>query len=206
MSKAIKYIIIASIVCITLYNSVYTESLAAVKKQQAKTTFNAKTFAIDFMNNKVVTVSSIDAIDFITGISKNTVNYCQQQGKKLGISSDYYFIIDGAATVIEIEEENVLVSFGENSSQQIRIATDFIFGNAIREGGELANIGDFQNTMDYNNISVEINNIVRETVVPPFVAKIKTGDHLHFKGAVKVNTKNPNLNNLKVIPLHLEIE
>ena len=121
--------------------------------------------------------------------------------KKLGISNDYYFIIDGNATVIAIEDENVLIALNDNSEQQIRIATDFIFGNAIRDGSGIADIGNFQNTMDFNNISVELNNIVRDSIVPKFKEKVKEGDALYFKGAVKVNTKHPNLQELKVIPL-----
>jgi len=60
--------------------------------------------------------------------------------------------------------------------------------------------------MDYNNISVELNNIVRETIVPSFLKKVKEGDTIYFKGATNINIKSPNLNDLKVIPLILDIK
>ncbi len=206
MARAIKYIVIAAILGITLYNAVYIEPLDDVKKKQEKTVFNAKAYANAFMSDKIESLSSTKTSDFLSAINNNVTSYAEQHGKKLGISTDYYFLIDGDASVTQIEEENVLVSLLNNNQQNIRIATDFIFGNAIREASAMANIGDYQNTMDYNNISVELNNIVRETIIPPFVENVKTGDTLYFKGAVKVNTKKPNLTALRIIPLQLKLK
>ncbi|WP_308992161.1 DUF2291 family protein [Mariniflexile litorale] len=201
MKKPVKYIVIVVILVLSLYNAVYFEPLDKVKEEQSTSVFDAKTLATDFMSNNIETLPAINVSEFLADITKGVEKYCEQKGKKLGISNDYNFIIDGNATVIAIEEEDVLVAIDDDSKQQIRIATDFIFGNAIRDGSGLADIGSFQNTMDFNTISVELNNIVRETIVPPFKQKVKEGDTLYFKGAVKVNTKSPNLQALKVIPL-----
>lgn len=205
MKKIVKYIVLAIIVALSLYNSVYFESLSEVKKVQSKGVFEAKALANDFMSNKVETFPAINASEFLTDLAKDVNDYCLQKGKKLGISNDYYFIIEGNATVIAIEDENVLIALNDNNEQQIRIATDFIFGNAIRDGSGIADIGNFQNTMDFNNISVELNNIVRDSIVPEFKEKVKEADALYFKGAIKVNTKHPNLEELKVIPLIIKI-
>ena len=201
MNKLIKYIVFTVIVGLSLYNSVYFESLDDYKKGQNKSIFDAKSLASKFISTTIETLPAINTSDFLVDIAKNTTNYCSDKGKKLGISNDYNFIIDGVATVISIDEENVLVAINDNKEQQVRIATDFIFGNAIRDASAIADIGDFQNTMDFNNISVELNNIVRKTIVPPFKQKVKEGDQLYFKGAVKVNSMRPNLQDLKVIPL-----
>jgi len=201
MNKLIKYIVFAVIVGLLLYNSVYFESLDDYKKGQNKSIFDAKSLASKFISTTIETLPAINTSDFLVDIAKNTANYCSDKGKKLGISNDYNFIIDGVATVISIDEENVLVSINDNKEQQVRIATDFIFGNAIRDASAIADIGDFQNTMDFNNISVELNNIVRKTIVLPFKQKVKEGDQLYFKGAVKVNSMRPDLQDLKVIPL-----
>ncbi|MFI0429304.1 DUF2291 family protein [Mariniflexile sp. HMF6888] len=206
MKKAIKYVIVAVIIGISLYNSVYIKALDEVKQMQTNTVFNAKTYAREFINSKIETLKSINSSTFLNNIQNNVKSYCEENGNKLGISTDYYFIIDGNATVLNIEEEDVIVALNENNQQKIKIATDFIFGNAIREGAKMANIGDYQNTMDYNNISVELNNIVRETIVPPFKNNIKEGDSIYFKGAVKVNINKPNLTELRLIPLHLKIK
>lgn len=206
MNKIIKYSILAVIVIVSLYNSVYFESLDEIKKGQKASVFNAKQYASDFMSNKKESLPAINANKFLLDAASDVKNYAEQNGKKLGISNDYNFIIEGNATVVSIEEENVIVELNEDKEQKIKIATDFIFGNAIRDGSALADIGTFQNTMDFNNISVELNNIVRETIVPPFVKMVKEGDAVYFKGATKINVKKPNLNELKVIPLILKLK
>ena len=205
MKKSVKYIVLVLIVGLLFYNSVYIESLDKFKESKVNKVYDAKSIASKFMSNDLEDLPAINASEFLTELSKNLNNYCEQKGKKLGISKDYNFIIQGKGTVLSVEDENVMITLNENPEQKILIATDFIFGNAIRDGSGIANVGDFQNTMDFNNISVELNNIVRETIVPPFKRQVKEGDTLTFKGAVKVNTKNPNLNNLKVIPLILKL-
>ncbi|MFG6685118.1 DUF2291 family protein [Mariniflexile sp. HNIBRBA6329] len=205
MKKAIKYIIFAAIIGISLYNSFYIKALDEVKQGKSDAVFNAKSFASQFISSKTETLPALNTSDFLNDISKDVKKYSEANGNKLGISNDYYFITEGNATVLSIEEEDVVVSLTENNEQHIRIATDFIFGNAIREGAKIANIGDYQNTMDYNNISVELNNIVRETIIPSFLETVKEGYALYFKGAVKVNIKSPNLKELRVIPLILKL-
>ncbi|WP_370479546.1 DUF2291 family protein [Tamlana flava] len=205
MKKPIKYILTALILGISVYNSIYIKKLNELKDKKNNAVFNAKTFASDFMSTKIETLKSINSSMFLNDIAKDVKEYAETNGNNLGISNDYYFIIDGNATVINIKEEDVVISLNENSHRILKIATDFIFGNAIREGAKMANIGDYQNTMDYNNISVEVNNLVRETIVSPFGKSVKEGDAIYFKGAVKVNTKKPMLDSLRVIPLLLKI-
>src|SRR6056300_1773307 len=133
MKKPIKYFIIALILGISVYNSIYIKDLDVVKAEKSKTVFNAKDYASAFMNNQVDELVALDASRFFDGISENVKNYSEAKGNKLGISDDYYFIIDGNATVLSVEEENVLIVLHENDKIKLRIATDFIFGNAIRE-------------------------------------------------------------------------
>ncbi|WP_100611214.1 DUF2291 family protein [Confluentibacter lentus] len=201
MSKLVKYFVFIIATGLLLYSSISLEPLDKHKIKQDKNIFSAKDLAANFMLNETSSLPAIDASDFLEGISKNVNEYCSSYGKKLGISSDYNFIIEGIGTVESVKEEDVLVSLVNSDKLQILIATDFIFGNTIRDASGIADIGDFQNTMDFNNISVELNNIVRETIVPSFKQKVKEGDTLYFKGAVEVNIKRVNLQKLRVIPL-----
>jgi len=199
VNKGIKYSILLVVLGLALYNSVNIESLDQIKKSQSDLIFNAASYASDFMSNKIETLPAINASEFLSNISDDLENFAEQKGRKLGISDEYNFIIEGNATITTIEEEYITVILEDD--KELRIATDFIFGNAIRDGSEMANIDDFQNTMDFNSISVELNNIVRETVVPPFKKKAKIGENLYVKGAVTVDITDPQLNGPKVIPL-----
>ena len=155
------------------------EPLDQIKKSKSDSVFNVASYAKDFMSNKIETLPAINASDFLVNISDDLDNYAEQKGRKLGISDEYHFIIEGKATITAIDEEYVRVMLEDD--KDLRVATDFIFGNAIREGSGMANHDHYQNTMDFNSISVELNNIVRETVVPPFKKKAKIGDALMLR-------------------------
>ena len=66
-------------------------------------------------------------------------------------------------------------------------------------------ISDYANTMDFNNISVEMNKLVRQDVILPMLDQIKLGSEVTFKGATKINVKEPSLKDLRVIPVQLKI-
>ncbi len=200
-NKIIKYVVLVVVIGIALYNSVNVKPLDEVKEIQNDLVFDAKAYANDFMSNKIEALTSIDASVFLESISNDLENYCESKGKRLGISDEYNFIIDGNASVKSIEEEYAVVV---KNDKELLIATDFIFGNAIRDGSAMADIGDYQNTMDFNSISVELNNIVRETIIPPFKNKVKIGDSLYYKGAVKIDVKKPRIDSIKVIPLSIK--
>lgn len=203
MGKLLKYSIIGIIILIAGYNSVTLSPLDEVKKSQNDAVFNARAYAENFMSNDITSLPAIDVTEFLSQISEDLNGYTEQYGKRLGISDAYNFILQGTGTVSSIEEEYVTLTLENEKS--IHIATDFIFGNAIRDGSAMADIGDYQNTMDFNSISVELNNIVREEIVPPFVKKVAVGDVVLFKGAVTVDVTDPRLDSLKLIPLLLKI-
>lgn len=206
MKKPIKYLIAVFLIGVALYNAVYFEALDERNTAQMKGVFDPDAFAKDFMETKLVGLPALKAEEFLESLDNELVKFTEEKGRKLGISNDYYFIVEGNAAVMAIKEENVRIKLERENESQFSIATDFIFGNTVREASGMAKIGDFQNTMDFNTISVAVNKQVRTSIIPPFLAKVKEGDNIYFKGAVEVNTKNPDLENLRVVPLILEIK
>ncbi|MBM1105861.1 DUF2291 family protein [Aurantibacter crassamenti] len=206
MNKAIKYVVSIIIIGLALYNSVYFKPLDEVKKTQSEGVFDAALYAKDFVENKISSVEAFNAGTLLDELKIDLNKTTSEKGKKLGISNDYYFTVEGEAIVLAIEAENVVVKIKDGSEDEMNIATDFIFGNTIREATVAAEIGDYQNTMDFNNISVELNNSIRDNIIPPFVSKVKAGDEIYFKGAVKVNVKSPSIEKLRIVPLVLNIK
>lgn len=204
MNKVLKNSILAVVLAFALYNSFSIESLDQIKKSQSELEFNAASYANEFFSNKIETLQAIKGTEFLGSIFNNTSRYAEQNGEKLGISDEYHFIIEDRATIMAIEEEYIELSL--ENGKTLGIATDFIFGNAIRDGSRMANIDDYQNTMDFNSISVELNNIVRTTIVPPFKEKAKVGDALYFKGAVTIDITDQAVSMIKVIPLLIEFK
>jgi len=204
MSKVISNIILVVVLGFALFNSFSIKPLDQIKKSKTDLEFDAASYANNFMSDKIETLPAVNASDFLGDISNDLENYAAHNGKKLGISDEYHFIIEDKAIIVAIEEEYVEVALKDG--KKLGIATDFIFGNAIRDGSAMAQIGDYQNTMDFNSISVELNNIVRTTVVYPFKEKAQIGNTLYFKGAVTIDITEIHTNGIKVIPLIIKFD
>jgi len=67
----------------------------------------------------------------------------------------------------------------------------------------LININEFNNTMDFNNVSAELNKIIREKVLPAFKQKVKKGNSIEFTGAIELNKEHLDLSNIEVIPVEI---
>src|SRR5262249_13013389 len=119
-----------------------------------------------------------------------------------GIGNLRYFLIKGKGTITSINEDDIAVSL-DSSKQSITVATEYIFGNAVRDATGLININEFNNTMDFNNVSAELNKIIREKVLPPFKQRAKKGDTIEFTGALELNKEHLNLSNIEVMPVRI---
>ena len=108
--------------------------------------------------------------------------------------------------MVAVNENDVLLQSKTDSSHYtFHIATEFVFGNAIRDASGQIDINEFKNTMDFNNVSAEINKIVRAEVLPPFKKNIKKGDTVQFAGAIELNREHLNISDIEVIPVQLKI-
>lgn len=204
MEKILKYGLITVLVALALYNAVNIKPLDEIHTEKNMLVFDAKAYAADFMANQVQGLPAIKAELFLDQIKDDLKDYAEKKGKKLGISDAYHFILEGEGEIYAIEEEFILVGLGDGRT--VEIATDFIFGNAIRDGSGMANIDDYQNTMDFNSISVELNNHVRETIIPPLLKNAIMGKTLAFKGAVTIDISYPDLKDMKIIPLRIQFK
>jgi len=201
MKKTVKYIIGIAIGIALLMGSVTITPLDEHKAQQSGDTFDAKTFATNLVENEIPKLEALSLQDFLVRLENDREALCTDLGKKLGVSDTYSFLVKGDVVVTEKNDEALLVeTLGENP-KKIAVATDFIFGNAVRDASGLVDIGDFQDTMDFNTISIEINNWVREKTVASLKESMPT-DTLSLFGAVQVNRKNAALGAIpRAIPI-----
>ncbi|OCX54396.1 hypothetical protein BEL04_09095 [Mucilaginibacter sp. PPCGB 2223] len=203
MKKVYKYGIWVVIIAFTLYNSVYFRKLSEMKAP-AKT-FNAASYAQDMLNNKLpaVTEKAITIDELFTQIKSQPNEAFSAYGHALTIGSIRFFMVKGAGEVDAIDESDVkLVTTGHNN---VYIATEFVFGNAIRDASGLINLNDFSNTVDLSNISSEVNKIIRAKVIPPFKAVVKKGSKVEFTGAIELNQARLNVEDPEVIPVTLKV-
>ena len=207
--KRLKYILIALILIIAAYNSVYFEPLDETKSQANPDTFDPVLYAADFWNNRLMNSLS-DAVDAATLLDLFETDMQQAvstYGNTLGIASIHAYLIKGQGRILSKNDDGVVLSVrAPDRNPDILLQTDYIYGNAIRDASGLIGVSQFSNTMDFNNISVEINKIVKEEVVPAIREMAHVGRRVHFVGASEVSEDSPDLYPLSVIPIRVEID
>jgi len=203
-AKAVKYIVAVVIIAVVAYNSVYFKKLDEVKAARSAKDFNADAYAQTFWSNKLIPNlnKAIDLNQLTALLSNDAEKTFNTYSHALGIGNLRYFLVKGKGTITSINEDDIAVSL-DSSKQSITVATEYIFGNAVRDATGLININEFNNTMDFNNVSAELNKIIRQKVLPPFKQKVKKGNIIEFTGAVELNKEHLDLSNIEVIPVRI---
>lgn len=208
MPQPIRYLLFVAVIALLAYNSVYFKKLDEVKAGTAG--FDAAGYAQDFWEKKL-TPGLPEAVELgalTEQLKAEKEKAFKQHSHALGIGNIRYFLVKGKGIVADVSENEVsviLADAGENAGN-VRIATEYIFGNAVRDASGAIDINAFTNSMDFNNVSAEINKLIREKVVPPFKSKVKKGDRVVFHGAIELNREHLQLNNMEIIPVSLQIE
>lgn len=206
MKKSVRYIALFILVAVVAYHSVYFKKLDEVKSAAAS--FNAAKYASEFWLKKLPphTGKAVE-IGQLLGLLKTDKNKAfADYSHALGIGNIKYFLVKGAGIVQEVGENEVSVNVESmHEKPQVTLTTEYVFGNAVRDASGEIDINEFTNSMDFNNVSAEINKIIREKVIPPFRSKVKKGDRVTFAGAIELNKEHLNTQSIEIIPVDLKI-
>ncbi|MVM30271.1 DUF2291 family protein [Spirosoma sp. HMF4905] len=206
--NSLKYAVLLVLLGVVAYNSVYFKKLDEVKANAGSNTdqkFDAAAYAQTFWTSKLLPASASSATDLSALLSslKTDKTKAFDNSHALGIGNIRYFLVKGEGKITAIGDNDVTVSL--LTGETVNLATEYIFGNAARDASGLIKITEFDNTTDLNNVSAELNNIIRKKVLPPFKASAKTGSTVKFVGAIELNKEHLHLENLEVIPISIEV-
>ncbi len=201
MSKALKFSIGILAAVTILYFSLDIQNLEKHRATSGSIRFNATEFAAKFWEEgRVSCISEAPQIlNVLNMLNENPQKAFESYGKKLGISKTGYFMVNGKGIIEQVENEYIVVSLDSNT--KIKIATDFIFGNAVRDGSGKVNIDNFLNMTDFNAVSVAINSLIKEKVVNRLKEIAAVGKTLEFTGAFEINEENVDLSAVLVLPI-----
>jgi predicted lipoprotein len=205
MRKPIKYSLWTLAVLLILFLSLDIRKLEEVRSNSKTEVFDATAYAREFFINKLPTViENAPEINLLIEMLENEPQQALENfGKKLGIAKTWYFMVKGEGVVESVEEENVHVTISEDF--KTRVATAFIFGNAIRDGSGVVDIDDFLNMTDFNNVSIAINTIVKKEVVTPTRKIVEPGMILEFAGAFEIKEDDIDVQSIRIIPVALNL-
>lgn len=208
MKKAIKYISWTFLVFILVYNSVYFKKLSGVRSAATASGFDAAGFSDKLWKNGLSAKldSAVELNSLLALIRTNSDEAFSKYSNVLGIGNTRYFLVKAAGLVTEVNDDDVMIRVGSGDSLfTIKLATEFIYGNAVRDASGLVDISDFTNTADLNAISEQLNKKIRTELLPPFKAAVKKGSEIAVAGAIEINQAHINTRELEIIPARLTI-
>lgn len=206
--KGFKYGISACLLLLLAYHSVYFKSLSEVKAAGVVDQFDAAAYAQHFLDVELTPSmdTAVDINELLTLLEKDKETAFENHARALGIGNIGYFLVRGQGKISSINENDISVQTGAATQQKkIRVATEYIYGNAIRDASGLIELTDFPNTMDLNRLSEEVNKKIRTEVIPPFIARAEAGDSLQFVGAFELNRNYPDPDHIELIPITLTL-
>lgn len=202
MSSTLKFIIGSAVISL-IYFSLDIKPLDEYRAIPVADQFDAKNYALEFWEKE--RPKNIDAAPkaelWYDSLKSNPAKAIENLGHTLGISKTHYFMFKGAGVIESVKEEFVVVRI--DNGRRLKIATEFIFGNAVRDGSGGVNIDNFINMTDFNNVSVEINKLVKEHVAKPLKESAAPGKHIEFAGATEINEENIQLDSVRIIPVYI---
>lgn len=196
------------LVALLAYKSVYFKKLSEVKNN-ATEKFDAVAFTKKLWDEKLPAKldSAIELTVLIKAIAVDPNAAFERYSNAMAVGNYRYAMVKTTAEVVQVNEDDLLlkVPFAD-SLLAVKVATEFVYGNAIRDASKLLQVKDFPNTTDLTSISEELNKTARTVVLIPFKKVVKKGDQVTVTGAIEINKAHINWNELEIIPVRLQIK
>lgn len=207
MNKLIKYSLLVLAIALVAYKSVYVEKLSVHNGKTAQkfdpVSFSKKLW-LEQLPSKMD--SAVTLINLIGAVAKEKEIALQEYTRALAIGNYRYALVKANLLVTTVNEDEVLATVSTvDSTIQVKLATEFIYGNAIRDASGLVRVEDFPNTSDLNGISEELNRIVRTDVIPAVKGKIKAGDKLEVVAALELNKEHIHWQGIELYPVRIQL-
>jgi len=205
LQKIIKYFLIILFFGLLLYNAVYFKKISEMQVSKVEAVFDAKAYAKTYLLEKIPAAKkeAVAFADLFSALNKDSKKAFTDFSHFQNEGDTKYFFVKGEGKLTAIDEE--FVTLKTASGTEIKLAIQYIFGNTARDCSGIISIDDFSNTMDLNNVSEEINKLIKAEIVSPFTAKVQKGDSVSFLGGIELSQSNPKTDKMEIVPLQLEI-
>jgi predicted lipoprotein len=205
--KIVKYLLLTIVIGLLAYKSVFIIKLSELQTIEPMA-FDAPAFVQQLWDGKFP--ARIDsALSFDTlqvALKANPAQTFESHFNSMSIGNVRYGLVKITGKVLSVNEDDIVVLTGSKDNQHtVKIATEYVYGNAIRDASRLVDIKDFVNTTDLNKISEELNKRVRTKVLPAFKGTVQKGDSIVCTGAIELNQAHYSLEELELLPVQCKI-
>lgn len=209
----------ALVACILLYffplvrirslGSAVTSNSAS--KQNSKTTDSNSTSApdvaafIETLWTKRLPAAATKAarVDDVLAMAARDAGGARKKfGRDVGLGGPTFLFLQGSGQIQRVNEDECVVSI-DGQSQPVVLEIGILVSNAIRDATGLANVGDFANSQDFNQLSTELNSRCESEVIEPVRDQLVVGAIVEFVGCGEVRDTD-GFKPLKLIPVQLK--
>ncbi|WP_346238610.1 DUF2291 domain-containing protein [Niabella insulamsoli] len=205
MKKYIKYGLLLIAIALLGYNAVYIKKLSEVRASSGQK-FDAATYVgkiwDEALQQKLDSAIEISALR--QALQSDPEKAFSDFTKSLAIGNYRYALVKGLATVEQVNEDDISIVIESQPAFKAVFATEFIYGNALRDASGIVKLEEFPNTEDLNAISEALNQAVREKVVPAIKPLLVPGKRVAFVGAVELNKEHIRFDNIEIIPVSIK--
>ncbi len=209
---------VTAVVC----SSVEFRSLKSKRAEEQAAKFSPAEYARDLWDHRLPGVldRAVDAGPLIKLFNAD-MKAAVVQGQTLGQSRVHAYLLCGAGRITAVDKDGLCVTIlADSPGPEVLICTGaYIPGNAVRDASGLVDVSGFSETMKFNRISAEINQIVVREVIQPLLEKRpQVGMPIRFVGATEVSEEatesgpfggrtaaDGSSNLVKIVPLRLEL-
>lgn len=224
--RYIVYAVLLLGLLLLLGSSMEFRRLESKRAEDRAQRFDPAQYARDFWDQRLESVldAALDAEQMIDLFNKD-MHAAISKGRTLGQSRVHAYLLKGEGTIIARDKQGLYVSVtGAEATPEILLCTGaYISGNAVRDASGLVDVSTFSDTMKFNRISSEINKIVVQAVITPFLEQgPEAGRVVRFVGAAEVaeeatqdvpfggrlddRESAPAFHLLKVVPIRLDLK
>lgn len=203
--KIIYLFVLTALGIFVAYNSIYIENLDTKRQKDMVKDFNPEELVDYFWKNQLdkILSAALELETFDALLSNNTEYLIKQYGRAVGITSNYCFLVKGKSKINRINPEKLSLDFKGNT--QYKVLMKYIFGNTARDATGYFKVEDFENTMDFNTVSSELNSRILNEVVSGKYDTIRTGSSINFFGAIEISEIDLPGEEIDIVPLKMDI-
>jgi predicted lipoprotein len=180
--------------------------LGQAQQKQLRGAFDAPVFARAFWNQRLLpaTARAVPVAELLTVLAQDPAIARQRFGRALGLTSTACFFIKGSGRIVAIDKEGISVALDDvPAGAGVRLSTELLFGNTVRDATGLLDVNEFPNSQDFNAISAELNHLVETQVLPALRSHAAIGKKIRFAGCIELE-EGPAPKTLQVTPVKVE--
>lgn len=192
-----------------LFPPIRLHSLSEVRARRQQESFKPREFAEALWESALPSAldRATEIEELIDLIRSDPAAAKARHSRTAELGNVYYYLVRGSGRVVSVDDGEVAIALSDDPGTEpvLTLITAHIFGNAIRNGTGIADVSQFPNSQDFNDISLELNRLAESEVLAPLRGALSEGARVTFAGCAEIEDEDRDLAPLRIVPVVLEI-